>query len=67
MHTNSLGSMSKSFTYEKFTIDVENNSKLETTNTEFEATEEVKEGDDWKGGGEFAPGGVEELQEGYNC
>jgi len=35
-------------------IDVENNSKLETTNTEFEATEEVKEGDDWKGGGELA-------------
>ena len=63
----SLGSASKSFTYEKFTIDVENNSKLETTNTEFEATEEVKEGDDWKGGGQFAPGGEEELLDGYNC
>ena len=57
--------MSKSFIDPKFTIDVENNSKLETTNTEFEATEEVKEGDDWKGGGQFAPGGVEELQD--NC
>ena len=61
MHTNSLGSMSKTSTGPKLTIDVENNSKLETTNTEFEATEEVKEGDDWKGGGQFAPGGEEEL------
>ena len=62
--------MSKSFIDPKFTIDVENNSKLETTNTEFEATEEVKEGNDWKGGGQFAPGGgggEEELQDGYNC
>ena len=55
--------MSKTSTGPKFTIDVENNSKLETTNTEFEATEEVKEGNDWKGGGQFAPGGEEELQD----
>ena len=62
-----MGSISKKFIDPKFTIDVENDSKLETTNTEFEATEEVKEGDDWKGGGQFAPGGVEELQDGCNC
>ena len=59
--------MSKTSTGPKLTIDVENNSKLETTNTEFEATEEVKEGDDWKGGGQFAPGGEKELQDGCNC
>jgi len=43
-------------------INIENDPKFEATDTEFEATEKVKEGEHWEGGWQLAPDeGSEEI------